>query len=82
MRTTLEIDDAVLEQARQLAREQGVSTSAVVSRLLGQALTGRTSEVGEGEHPDDKSAGFRRSRRRATPMDNQDVERMRQKEGL
>ncbi len=82
MRTTLEIDDEVLESAGELARQEGVSTSVVVSRLLHQALAERAKEAGQGEHPDDKGGGFRRARPRCQPMDSQDVERIRQKEGL
>ncbi len=42
MRTTLNIDDEVLHAARELAEQQNLSTSRVVSQLLHQALTGRT----------------------------------------
>ena len=40
MRTTLDIDDDLLTAAKELARREGASAGAVVSRLLRQALTG------------------------------------------
>lgn len=50
MRTTLEIDDAVLDAARAIAREDGVSLGHAVSRLALRGLRG----VG----PVDTTAGF------------------------
>ncbi|MBV8502064.1 MAG: hypothetical protein JO006_10120 [Paucibacter sp.] len=41
MRTTLDIDEDLLQAAKELARLDGVSAGAVVSRLLRQALTGQ-----------------------------------------
>ena len=40
MRTTLDIDEDLLQAAKELARREGASAGAVVSRLLRQALTG------------------------------------------
>ena len=40
MRTTLDIDDDLLAAAKELARRDGGSTGAVVSRLLRRSLTG------------------------------------------
>jgi len=40
MRTTLDIDDDLLHAAKELARREGVSAGAIVSRLLRQSLTG------------------------------------------
>ena len=39
MRTTLNIDDSILEAARELARRQGKTTGEVISALARQALT-------------------------------------------
>lgn len=39
MRTTLDIDDAVLMAAKELARREHKRTGEIVSRLLGQAMT-------------------------------------------
>lgn len=40
MRTTLDIDDDLLNAAKELARRQGGTTGQVVSRLLRHSLTG------------------------------------------
>lgn len=40
MRTTLDIDEDLLLTAKELARREGTSAGAVVSRLLRRALTG------------------------------------------
>ena len=40
MRTTLDIDDDLLAAAKALARREGSTAGAVVSRLLRRALTG------------------------------------------
>lgn len=38
MRTTLDVDDAVLSAARAIARDEGVSIGAVISRLARRGL--------------------------------------------
>lgn len=43
MRTTLEIDDTILAVARAIARDEGVSLGAAVSRLAEQGLRARAS---------------------------------------
>lgn len=40
MRTTLDIDDDLLEAAKQLARRERSSAGEVISRLVRQSLTG------------------------------------------
>lgn len=41
MRTTIDIDDDLLAASQELARHEGTTVGAVVSRLLRQALTGQ-----------------------------------------
>ena len=41
MRTTIDIDDDLLAASKELARHEGTTAGAVVSRLLRQALTGQ-----------------------------------------
>jgi hypothetical protein len=43
MRTTLEIDDTILAVARAIARDEGLSIGAAVSRLAEQGLRARAS---------------------------------------
>jgi predicted transcriptional regulator len=45
MRTTLEIEDDLLQAAKELARREGSTAGAVVSRLLRQALTAAPSDA-------------------------------------
>lgn len=63
MRTTLDIDDAVLSAARSLARAEGISVGAALSRLARRGLTAQSSPtvdlssspfpvlLGDPEHP-------------------------------
>ncbi|MBV8122851.1 MAG: type II toxin-antitoxin system VapB family antitoxin [Burkholderiaceae bacterium] len=46
MRTTLDIDDDLLQAAKELARLERASAGAVVSRLLREALTGVSRSTG------------------------------------
>ena len=41
MRTTIDIDDDVLDAAKELSRRQNLSAGKVVSQLLRQALSGQ-----------------------------------------
>lgn len=41
MRTTLDIDDDLLAAAKELARREGSTAGAVISRLLRRSLTGQ-----------------------------------------
>ena len=45
MRTTLEIDDAILAVAREMARSEGLSIGAALSRLAEIGLRARTTDV-------------------------------------
>lgn len=53
MRTTLDIDDDVLEAVKQMAQEQKKSAGAVLSELAREAILapGRLAAVGFGETP-------------------------------
>lgn len=84
MRTTVDIEDDVLQAAKELARQQQVSAGQVISRLLRIALSGapadKASDFGdEVEHP----AGFRpfaaEGRRLVT---NEQIDRLRDQEGV
>ena len=45
MRTTLDIDNDVLEATKELARKQNAFAGQVVSQLLRKALTGQTDHI-------------------------------------
>lgn len=46
MRTTLDIDDDLVAAAKELARREGSTAGAVVSRLLRRSLTGLDTPSG------------------------------------
>ena len=83
MRTTLNIDDEVLAAARELARQQNLPTGVVVSRLLRSALVGE-SGAGDPRHARGKRsiAGFRPFPARDRPVDNEQINRLRDEEGV
>lgn len=58
MRTTLDIEDDVLDAARELARRDRISAGAAVSRLLRAALTGHAN-AGAAQPETAASNGFR-----------------------
>lgn len=45
MRTTLDLEEDVLEAAREIARQRGVTIGKVLSDLARQAMKGRPSEA-------------------------------------
>lgn len=81
MRTTLEIDDDLLAAARDLARREHTTAGQVVSRLLRKALThpgGEGGSVREGE----SYYGFRPFPARGSPVTDEQIERLRDEEGI
>ncbi len=58
MRTTLDIDNDLLEAAKELTRQEGTSAGEVVSRLLRQSLTGRQTPKPSTRAPAKAVAGF------------------------
>lgn len=60
MRTTLDVDDSVLDAARALARSEGISLGAAVSQLARRGLSASSVVIGDGfpvfEVGDDASA--------------------------
>lgn len=60
MRTTLDIDDDVLQAAKELARSEGKTAGQVISQLVRQALTAPLSQHGPYGPPglDEEAAMF------------------------
>lgn len=80
MRTTLDIENDVLEAIKELAHRQHTSAGKVASRLLRQALAGAdqaSQEVGE-----KKLAGFRPFPARSQVVTDEQVNRLRDEEGV
>lgn len=81
MRTTLDIDEDVLNAAKALARQQNKSAGQVVSRLLRDALTGQTIRLGEGGKAA-SVAGFRPFASGGNIVTNDQVNALREQEGV
>ena len=81
MRTTLDIEDDVLAAAKELARRQGLSAGAVVSRLLRAALSGTASQTTSPASP--SMAGFRPfPPQTASLVTNEQIDQLRDEVGL
>lgn len=82
MRTTLDIDDDLLAAAKALARREGSTAGAVVSRLLRRSLTGLDappSSVRAGR----SVAGFEPfAARPGVVVTNEQVDALRETEGI
>ena len=79
MRTTIDIENDVLAAAKELARQQNVAVGKVISKLVRDALSGRGSQEGI---PEATVAGFRPFPARGKIATNEDVERLRDTEGV
>lgn len=81
MRTTLDIDDEILQAAKEIARQQNLTAGKVLSNLARQALTGRdTAQPGVAERA--PSYGFRPFECRGAVVTNDDVDQLRDKESI
>lgn len=81
MRTTLDIDNDVLNAAKELARRENLSAGQVVSRLLRSALTGQASGVPQAE-TGASVAGFRPFGPRGQVISNSEINALRDLEGV
>jgi hypothetical protein len=83
MRTTLDIEDDVLAAAKELARLQGTSAGAMVSRLLRAALSGRPAPDASPGPPTTAVAGFHPFPAQAGQLvTNEQIDRLRDEAGL
>lgn len=81
MRTTLDIEDDVLSAAREIARQRNVSAGAVISRLLRDALQGRSA--GTAQSPSEPGVGgFRPFPSRGVVITDEQVNLLRDREGV
>lgn len=82
MRTTIDIEDDVLMAAKELARLQNVSAGFIVSTLVREALAGRQSRPVP-EHTQQKLVGgFRPFPARGAVVTNDQVNNLRDQEGV
>ena len=85
MRTTLDIDNDVLEAAKELARKQNASAGQIVSQLLRKALTGQSENTLASKSTKSKTqsvAGFHPFPAGKTVVSNDTVNRLREAEGV
>jgi len=78
MRTTLDIDEDVINAAKELARRDKLSTGQVVSRLLREVLTRRHDEQAQGR----TVAGFRPFAPGGRIVSNDEINVLRDAEGV
>ncbi|PWB39675.1 MAG: hypothetical protein C3F19_14515 [Rhodocyclales bacterium] len=81
MRTTLDIDNDVLNAAKELARRENMSAGQVVSRLLRSALTGQAPGVPQTE-TGITVAGFRPFGPRGQVVSDGEINALRDQEGI
>jgi hypothetical protein len=81
MRTTLEIEDDVLLAAKELARRGGTTAGRVISTLLRQALTQPAAATRGGTEPM-TIHGFQPFPSRGKVVTNEQVEQLREQEGV
>jgi coenzyme F420-reducing hydrogenase beta subunit len=80
MRTTLDIDDDLLHASKELARHEGSTAGAVVSRLLRQALTQHRVEEAVATYA---VPGFRPfAAKPGVVVTNEVIDRLRDEEGI
>ena len=78
MRTTIDIEDDVLAAAKELARAQNVSVGYIVSKLVREALAGYP----QGRHGEKNGAGFRPFPARGSLVTNEQINALRDQEGV
>lgn len=82
MRTTIDIEDDVLMAAKELARLQNVSAGFIVSKLVREALAGRLSQGAAGNPETSLVGGFRPFPARGAVATNDQVNNLRDQEGV
>ena len=79
MRTTLDIDDDVLQAAKELARREHKTAGHILSELARRSLT-EAKDTSRGRTAKEAFLGFRPFARRATIVTNQLIDRLREEE--
>lgn len=81
MRTTLDIDDDVLQAVKELARKQHSTAGKVLSSLVRQALTG-AGQAADAVAEEPAAYGFRPFSARGAIVSDEEVERIRNDESI
>ncbi|MBS4095339.1 MAG: hypothetical protein KGZ83_00700 [Sulfuricella sp.] len=82
MRTTIDIEDDILAVAKEMARLQHVSAGQIVSRLMREALTGRQQADQTGNAAMRQVGGFRPFPARGALVTNDQINDLRDQEGV
>ncbi len=82
MRTTIDLEDDILAAAKELARLQNVSAGRIVSRLVREALAGRQLQERPDNHETRRVGGFRPFPARGVLVTNDQVNGLRDQEGI
>lgn len=82
MRTTLDIEDDVLVAAKELARRSGTTAGQVISGLVRQALTQSAGATANSVREPAAVCGFRPFPSRGGMVSNEQVDKLRDEEGV
>lgn len=82
MRTTLEIEDDILVAAKELARRDGTTAGQVISDLVRRALTQRAAPAAPDEEERAEKFGFRPFPARGGVVGNEQVDALRDQDGV
>ncbi|MCM2289803.1 MAG: hypothetical protein NDI67_12325 [Sulfuritalea sp.] len=82
MRTTLDIEDDVLVAAKELARRDGTTAGRVISDLVRQALTQSAGPTANSAREPATVYGFRPFPSRGGVVSNEQVDKLRDEEGV
>lgn len=83
MRTTLDIDDDVLNAAKELARRENVSAGQIISRMLRDVLTGKLQDAQRRPTANASAfTGFTSFAPRGQVVTDDKVNQLRDKEGI
>ena len=82
MRTTLDIEDDILAAAKEMARLQHISTGQIISKLLRDALIGNQRQGTPIQNETKSVGGFRPFPARGVLVTDQQVNDLRDLEGV
>ncbi|MBW1998096.1 MAG: hypothetical protein JRJ29_09060 [Deltaproteobacteria bacterium] len=82
MRTTLDIEEDVLMAVKDLARRERVSVGRILSKLAREALAGPRPPERDGRGEERAVGGFRPFPPRGRVVSNEQVDRLRDQEGV
>lgn len=82
MRTTLDIDEDILDAAKTIARKERKTAGAVISDLVRRALTQPMPETGQSVRETESFYGFHPMPAGSRVVTEETIERLREQEGI